>query len=86
AVTGNARFAWDSYRRLLMMFGSTVLGIPDEKFDEPMERMKHERGYKLDTDLTVEDLKELVAIFKQVIKDETGREFPQDVYEQLKEC
>ncbi len=86
AATGNARFAWDSYRRLLMMFGSTVLGIPDEKFDEPMERMKHERGYKLDTELTVEDLKELVAIFKQVIKDETGREFPQDVYEQLKEC
>jgi len=86
AITGNARFAWDSYRRLLMMFGSTVLGIPDEKFDEPMEHMKHEKGYRSDTDLTTDDLKELVAIFKQVIKDETGRDFPQDVYEQLKEC
>ncbi|MCL6511199.1 MAG: pyruvate, phosphate dikinase, partial [Anaerolineae bacterium] len=86
AVTGNARFAWDSYRRLLMMFGSTVLGIPDEKFDEPMERMKHEKGYTSDTDLTTEDLKDLVVMFKQVIKSETGRDFPQDVYEQLKEC
>lgn len=86
AVTGNARFAWDSYRRLLMMFGSTVLSIPDEKFDEPMERLKHEKGVKLDTDLTTEDLKELVVMFKQVIKDETGHDFPQDVYEQLKQC
>ncbi|MCX7940108.1 MAG: pyruvate, phosphate dikinase, partial [Thermoflexales bacterium] len=86
AASRNPRFAWDSYRRLLMMFGSTVLGIPDEKFDEPMEHMKAERGYKYDTDLTTEDLKELVSIFKQVIKEETGREFPQDVYQQLKEC
>ncbi len=85
-VTGNERFAYDSYRRLLMMFGSTVLDIPDEKFDEPMERMKEHKGYKADTDLTTDDLKELVAIFKQVIKDETGRDFPQDVYEQLREC
>lgn len=86
AVTGNARFAWDSYRRLLMMFGSTVLGIPDEKFDEPMERLKHEKGVKLDTDLTTEDLKDLVARFKQVIKEESGHDFPQDVYEQLRQC
>ncbi|MCS6773841.1 MAG: pyruvate, phosphate dikinase [Anaerolineae bacterium] len=86
AVTGNPRFAWDSYRRLLMMFGSTVLGIADEKFDEPMEHMKRERGYATDTDLTTEDLKELVDIYKRVIKEETGRDFPQDVYQQLKEC
>lgn len=85
-VTGNERFSYDSYRRLLMMFGSTVLDIADEKFDEPMERMKEHKGYKADTELTVEDLKELVSIFKQVIKDETGRDFPQDVYEQLKQC
>ncbi len=85
-VTGNPRFAYDSYRRLLMMFGSTVLGIPDEKFDEPMEHLKAQKGYTSDTELTTDDLKELVAIFKQVIKEETGRDFPQDVYEQLKEC
>jgi pyruvate,orthophosphate dikinase len=86
AVTGKSRFAHDSYRRLLMMFGGTVLGIADEKFDEPMERMKEHKGYKLDTELTTDDLKELVAIFKLVIKEETGRDFPQDVYQQLHEC
>jgi pyruvate,orthophosphate dikinase len=86
AITGNARFSYDSYRRLLMMFGSTVLDIDDEKFDAPMYHMKEHKGYKLDTELTTDDLKELVATFKQVIKGETGRSFPQDVYDQLKEC
>jgi pyruvate,orthophosphate dikinase len=86
AITGNARFSYDSYRRLLMMFGSTVLDIDDEKFDAPMDHMKEHKGYKLDTELTTDDLKELVATFKQVIKGETGRSFPQDVYDQLKEC
>jgi pyruvate,orthophosphate dikinase len=85
-VTKNPRFAWDSYRRLLMMFGSTVLDIPDEKFDEPMEHMKREKGYTSDTDLTTDDLKALVDIFKRVIREETGRDFPQNVYDQLKEC
>jgi pyruvate,orthophosphate dikinase len=85
-ITKNPRFSYDSYRRLLMMFGATVLGIDDEKFDEPMDHMKHAKGVKLDTDLTTDDLKELVATFKAVIKKETGREFPQDVYEQLREC
>ncbi len=86
AITGNERFVYDSYRRLVMMFGATVLGIDDEKFDEPMDHMKHAKGVKLDTDLTAADLKELSEVFKGVIKAETGREFPQDVYEQLKEC
>jgi pyruvate,orthophosphate dikinase len=85
-VTGNERFAWDSYRRLLMMFGSTVLDIADEKFDHPMEHMKQKGGYTSDTQLTINELKELAGVFKQVIKDETGKDFPQDVYEQLKEC
>jgi pyruvate,orthophosphate dikinase len=86
AITKNERFAMDSYRRLLMMYGATVLGIADEKFDEPMDHMKHARGVKMDTQLTTDDLKELVAIFKTVIKDETGKAFPQDVTEQLKGC
>jgi pyruvate,orthophosphate dikinase len=86
ALTGNERFVYDSYRRLLMMFGATVLGIDDEKFDEPMEHMKHARGVKLDTELTAADLKELAEVFKGVIKRETGKDFPQDVYAQLHEC
>jgi pyruvate,orthophosphate dikinase len=85
-ITGNDRFAYDSYRRLLMMFGSTVLDIDDEKFDAPMDAMKEQKGYKHDTDLTTDDLKELVVTFKKVIKDETGKDFPQDVYGQLHEC
>ena len=86
ALTGNERFVYDSYRRLLMMFGATVLGIDDEKFDEPMEHLKHARGVKLDTELTAADLKELADAFKGVIKAETGKDFPQDVYAQLHEC
>jgi pyruvate, orthophosphate dikinase len=85
-VTGNERFAYDSYRRLLMMFGGTVLDIADEKFDEPMDHIKEHKGYKNDIQLTTEDLKELVATFKKVIKDETGKDFPQDVYAQLNQC
>jgi len=86
AITKNPRFAYDSYRRLLMMFGATVLGIDDEKFDEPMDHIKHQKGIKSDTELTTDDLKELVGIFKGVIKAETGNDFPQDVFEQLKAC
>jgi pyruvate,orthophosphate dikinase len=86
AATKNERFVYDSYRRLVMMFGATVLGIDDEKFDHPMDEMKHARGVKLDTDLSAADMKELGEIFKAVIKRETGQDFPQDVYEQLKAC
>jgi pyruvate,orthophosphate dikinase len=86
AATKNERFVYDSYRRLVMMFGATVLGIDDEKFDHPMDEMKHARGVKLDTELTSADLQELVEIFKDVIKKETGGAFPQDVFEQLRAC
>jgi len=84
--TGNPRFAYDSYRRLLMMYGATVLGLDDAKFDEPLEHAKHEKGVKMDTELTADDLKALVTIFKGIIKTETGKPFPQDGYEQLKGC
>ncbi len=83
ALTGNERFVWDSYRRLLAMFGHTAMGIADEAFDEVMDELKAEVGAKQDTDLTAENLKELVARFKQVYVKELGREFPQDPYEQL---
>ncbi len=82
-LTDNERFAWDAYRRLLSMFGHTAMGIPDEAFDKVMEALKEERGAKEDTDLTAEDLKELVERFKQVYRDALGRDFPQDPVEQL---
>jgi len=82
-LTGNERFAYDSYRRLIQMFGSVVLGLPDEVFEEPLEAYKREKGYKSDTDLTADDLKALVKTFKKVVRDQTGRDFPQDPLEQL---
>ena len=83
-LTGNPRFAYDSYRRLVQMFGSVVLGIPDEAFEKPLDSYKAKKGYKSDTDLTADDLKELVETFKQVVKKEKGFDFPQDPVEQLK--
>ena len=81
--TGNPRFAYDCYRRLLQMFGNVVLKIPAEKFEEIIDRKKEEKGIKEDIELTVDDLKELVEEFKKVIKRETGQDFPQDPYKQL---
>ncbi|MCW1969714.1 MAG: pyruvate, phosphate dikinase, partial [Anaerolineae bacterium] len=86
AALTNARFAYDSYRRLLMMFGSTVLDIDDEKFDAPMDQLKQARGAKADTDLSADDLKALSETYKAVILRETGKPFPQDVMTQLHEC
>jgi pyruvate, orthophosphate dikinase len=83
ALTGNERFGWDAYRRFVAMFGRIVLGIDGRKFDEPLEAKKAARGTKADTDLPAEDLKDLVSIFKQIVRDETGREFPVDPDEQL---
>ncbi|RPJ52330.1 MAG: pyruvate, phosphate dikinase, partial [Chloroflexi bacterium] len=83
-LTGNERFAYDSYRRLVMMFGSVVLGIADEAFEHPFDSYKEKKGYKADTDLTADDLKQLVETFKQVVKKEKGFDFPQEPVEQLK--
>src|SRR5512136_1355816 len=82
-LTGNARFAWDSYRRLVEMFGTTVFGVDDEVFEHPMAEYKAKKGYKLDTEKTAEDWKALVAIFKAEYKKHIGSDFPQDVYKQL---
>ena len=87
--SGNERFAWDSYRRFVQMYGDVVLGMkPESKeeidpFEEIMEKMKEERGIELDTDLTVEDLRELVAKFKAAVKKQTGKDFPDSPWEQL---
>src|SRR4051794_10202242 len=80
---GDERFAHDSYRRLLQMFGSTVLGIGAERFANALDTLKNDRGAANDVDLTVEDLTALVATYKKLIKDETGEEFPQDPRTQL---
>jgi pyruvate,orthophosphate dikinase len=87
--TGNPRFAWDSYRRFVQMYGDVVLGMkPESKedidpFEEIMEEMKEEKGIELDTDFTVEDLKTLVNNFKVAVKAKTGHDFPDDPWEQL---
>jgi len=82
-LTGNPRFVYDSYRRLVEMFGSVVLGISDEDFEQPMAEYKAKKGYTLDTQMGADDWKKLVEVFKQVIKREKGFEFPQDPYKQL---
>jgi len=83
-LTGDARFVYDSYRRLVQMFGSVVLGIEDTAFEHPMNEYKEERGLKLDTELEAEDWKAITEIFIKVIKKHKGFEFPQDPYEQLR--
>ncbi len=83
-LTGNERFVYDSYRRLIQMFGSVVLGLPDEAFEDVLESYKHNKGAKADTDLTAEDLKDLVGKFKVVVREQQGHDFPQDPYEQLR--
>jgi pyruvate,orthophosphate dikinase len=82
-LTKNERFVYDSYRRLIQMFGSVVLGLPDEAYEDVLDEMKKEKGAKVDTDLDAAALKELVEKFKVVTKAHK-KEFPQDVLEQLK--
>jgi pyruvate, orthophosphate dikinase len=82
-LTDNPRFVYDSYRRLVEMFGSVVLDIPDEAFEGPMDEYKKSKGYKLDTEMAADDWKALVATFKSVVKKEKGFDFPQDPLKQL---
>ncbi|MDO9085461.1 MAG: pyruvate, phosphate dikinase [Anaerolineaceae bacterium] len=84
ALTGNERFVYDSYRRLVQMFGSVVLGITDEAFEEVFDGFKAKKGIVADTDLSTEDLKYLTDQFKSVVRKEQGFDFPQDPYEQMK--
>src|SRR5438876_8496552 len=87
--TGNERFAWDSYRRFVQMYGDVVLGMkPQSKkehdpFEQIMDDLKQARQVKLDTELTTDDLKELVRRFKKAVKERTGKDFPEDAYEQM---
>ncbi|USR79604.1 pyruvate, phosphate dikinase [Arcanobacterium pinnipediorum] len=80
---GNERFAWDSYRRLIQMFGKTVMDIDGDLFATALHTLQERNGYSGDLDMTTEDLKELVGTFKDIFKKETGIDFPQDPREQL---
>ncbi|MFD0899803.1 pyruvate, phosphate dikinase [Actinomadura sediminis] len=83
AQAGDERFAWDSYRRLIQMFGGTVLGIEGELFEDAVEAAKKARGTNDDVDLTAEDFKDLVERFKAIVREQAGREFPTDPREQM---
>ncbi len=83
ALTGNERFGWDAYRRFIQMFGRIVMEVKPERFDEALEAKKHARGVEQDTELTADDLRELVDEFKSIVRADTGRDFPSDPYEQL---
>jgi pyruvate, orthophosphate dikinase len=96
ALTGNDRFSWDAYRRFIAMFGRIVMDvaprvevgtdgkdIEHNRFDDALDAMKDARGAAADTDLTADDLRELVGTYKGIVREQTGREFPEDPYEQL---
>ncbi|EIW01422.1 MULTISPECIES: pyruvate, phosphate dikinase [Thermoanaerobacter] len=85
-ATNNERFAYDSYRRFIQMFSDVVMGIDKNKFEAILDEVKEENGAKFDTDLTAENLKEVVKRFKELYKKEMGVDFPQDPKEQLLEA
>jgi pyruvate,orthophosphate dikinase len=79
----NKRFALDAYRRLINMFGDVVMGVPHEEFEKEFDRIKSEFGVKLDTELDETGLEKLIEAYKEVYKNGTGEDFPQDPYQQL---
>jgi pyruvate,orthophosphate dikinase len=83
AQTGDRRFAYDAYRRFIQLFGKVALGIADEKFDEPFEAVKAQAGIKADIGLDADHLEKISLLFLNVVKEETGHDFPEDVYQQL---
>ncbi len=85
-MSNNERFAFDSYRRFIQMFGNVVMGIDSSLLEEPLEKMKEEKGVYLDTELDAEDLKKLVETLKVKVRELAGRDFPQDPWDQLWEA
>ncbi|MFL5356596.1 pyruvate, phosphate dikinase [Archangium sp.] len=82
--TGDARFVYDAYRRLVQMFGTVVLGVPGERFEHVLEQHRRQRGLENDAALPAEDLKEMTQAFKGIVREKTGRDFPQEPVEQLR--
>jgi pyruvate,orthophosphate dikinase len=83
AQSGSERFAWDSYRRLIQMFGKTVMGIDGELFDDALDEVKRAQGTDLDLDLDTEHLRDVVGRFKAIVREQTGRDFPMEPREQM---
>jgi len=83
AKTGNPRFAWDAYRRLIQMYGDVVLGVDHDHFESALHAVKKSKNIELDTDLTASDLEKLVDEYKRIVKKDTGKDFPQDPIDQL---
>ncbi len=83
AISGDARFAWDSYRRFIQMYADVVLGLDHGAFEEALEIAKEDKGLYLDTELSADDLRALVGEYKQLVEAEWGKPFPQDVHAQL---
>jgi len=81
--TGNERAAWDSYRRFIHMFADVVMGVEHAKFEQAIHSMKETKGVEFDTDLSAEDLKALVSKYKEIVRKEKGKDFPQESWEQL---
>ena len=81
--TGNLRFAWDAYRRLIQMYGDVVMGVDHDHFEEALKSIKKNKNIELDTDLTASDLEELVNQYKVIVKKYSGKDFPQNPMEQL---
>ncbi len=81
--TGNRRFGYDSYRRFIQMFGDVVMEVPGEVFEKELHAVKEEKGAKFDTDLTADDLKEVITRFEKAVEKAKGKKFPQDPHEQL---
>ena len=83
ASSGDARFAWDSYRRFIQMYADVVLGLDHGAFEEALEIAKEDKGFYLDTELSADDLRALVQEYKRLVEAEWGKPFPQDVHDQL---
>lgn len=82
-LAGDERFAWDSYRRFIQMYGDVVMGVEHHEFESVLDDYKRENDYKNDTDLSADDWKEIVASYKQIVEEEAGKPFPYDPQEQL---
>src|SRR5436190_18842396 len=85
-ATGNEWFAWDSYRRFVQMFGNVCRGVPGEKIEDAIKEQKRASGVELDTELSVDDLRALVDSFKDLYRDQTNEDFPQEPREQLEQA
>src|SRR6202046_1864107 len=81
--TNNPRFAYDSYRRLIQMFGDVVLDVPKKKFEHIFDKVKHHTGVKFDYELQADSLKEIIVAYKKLVREETGKDFPQGPLDQL---